>query len=259
MGDDAPMPVHVEDTEHVRIVTIDRAERSNAIDPDTSLAIGEIFTAAATDDAVRVLVLTGAGDRAFCAGMDLRAFREGRAQMRSDAAGIDIFTERAYPKPIIAAVNGAAVGGGFGIALACDILVAADHATFGIPEVQRGLVGVGVTSRASLRLPPAVVLELALTGEPMDAERAYALGVVNRVVPAVELRTTALSIAARIAANGPLAVQAAKAIVADTLHLHDAVDLSALRQRAEPVMTSDDAKEGAAAFLERRTPRFTGR
>jgi enoyl-CoA hydratase/carnithine racemase len=257
--DDAAMTVHIEDTGHVRVVIIDRVERANAIDPEMSLALGATFSEAATADDVRVLVLTGAGDRAFCSGMDLRAFREGRASMPTDAVAMDVFTEKPYPKPIIAAVNGAAVGGGFGMALACDLLVAAEHATFGLPEVQRGLVGVGATSRAALRLPPAVVLELALTGEPIDADRAFQLGLVNRVVPAHELRATALSYAQRIAANGPLAVQAAKGIVADTLHLHDGIDLPALRRRAEPVMRSEDAKEGAAAFVERRSPRCTGR
>lgn len=254
------MTVHVEDLDHVRVVTIDRVERANAIDPETSRILGDAFASAAADDRVRVLVLTGAGDRSFCAGMDLRAFRElGDGAPTPVNAGIDIFTERYYPKPIVGAINGAAVGGGFGIALACDVLVAADHARFGIPEVQRGLVGVGVTSRVALRLPPAVVLELALTGEPIDATRALALGLVNRVVPLAELRATALGIAERIAANGPLAVRAAKEVAVTAMHLHDAVDLDALRRGAEHVIRSADAREGAAAFLERRPPRFEGR
>ena len=258
--DDADMAVHVEDLGHVRLVTIDRVDKANAIDPAMSRALGETFAEAAADDEVRVVVLTGAGERAFCAGMDLKAFRamDGRPTRPTDV-GVELFTERSYPKPIIAAVNGAAVGGGFGIALACDLIVAADHARFGIPEVQRGLVGVGVTSRASLRLPPAVVLELALTGEPIDARRAYAIGLVNRVVPLAELRATALALAGRIAANAPLAVRAAKEIVEASRRLHDDVDLAGLRQRADHVMRSEDAREGATAVLERRPPRFVGR
>ncbi len=254
------MAVHIENLGHVRVVTIDRADKANAIDPATSRALGETFAAAATDAQVRVLVLTGAGERSFCAGMDLRAFRDaGTMPDRGGRVGVEVFTENPYPKPIIAAINGAALGGGFGIALACDLIVAADHARFGTPEVQRGLIGVGVTSRASLRLPPAVVFELALTGEPIDAARAHALGLVNRVVPFAELRSTVLSIAERIAANAPLAVQAAKDIVGVAMHLHDNVDLASLRQRAQHVIESEDAKEGTAAFLERRAPQFQGR
>ena len=132
-------------------------------------------------------MLTGAGDKAFCAGMDLKAFAAGEPIGAGDGPGTTVFVERCYPKPIIAAVNGAAVAGGFGMMLGCDIIVAAEHATFGLPEVKRGLVGVGATTRASLRLPPAITLELALTGAPMDAARALHYGLVNRVVPAAEV------------------------------------------------------------------------
>jgi enoyl-CoA hydratase len=253
------MTVHVQDLDHVRIVTIDRVEAANAIDVEMRRALGDAFASAAGDDTIRVVVLTGAGDRVFCAGMDLRAFRAGAAAAPpDDGPGLEIFTEHPFPKPIVGAVNGAAVGGGFGIALACDLVVAAEHATFGVPEVQRGLVGVGVTSRVALRVPAAIALELALTGEPITAARAYELGLVNRVVPSDDLRTTALALAGRIAANGPLAVRAAKQIVADAQHLYDAFDLAALRERAAPVIASADAREGAAAFLERRTPQFRG-
>lgn len=254
------MTVIVEDLEHVRLITIDRAAKANAIDQDAAWAIGDAFLRAADDPSVRALVLTGAGDRSFCAGMDLRAMRTDAAAHAGPAnPGLDVFTERHYPKPVIAAVNGAAYGGGFGIALACDLIVAAEHARFAIPEVQRGLVGVGVTSRVALRLPPAVVLELALTGEPIDARRAHELGLVNHVVPGADLRDAALAIAARIAANGPLAVRAAKEVAVRAMHLHDNVDLAALRELAVPVHASEDSLEGRAAFLERRTPRFSGR
>ena len=161
----------------VRIVTINRPERRNAMDPETFVGLGRAFVDAEHDDAVRVVVLTGAGEDAFCSGMDLKAFvaekREGSARTAS-GPGTEVFVERVYPKPIVAAVNGAAVAGGLGIMLGCDIVIAADHAVFGLPEVKRGLVGVGATSRATLRLPPAVVLELALTGAPMDATRSAA-------------------------------------------------------------------------------------
>ncbi len=165
--------------------------------------------------------------------------------------------ERVYPKPIVAAVNGAAVAGGLGIMLGCDVVVAADHAVFGLPEVKRGLVGVGATSRATLRLPPAVVLELALTGAPMDATRALHHGLVNRVVSSEEVLPTAIALAEEIAANAPLAVALAKEIVYDAGRLLH-VDIAEWRERAAPIFASNDAREGATAFAEKRTPRFTG-
>lgn len=253
------MPVIIEDLAGVRVVTIDRVDKANAIDGETSRAIGTAFAAAATDRAIRVLVLTGAGDRHFSAGADLRAMQDHPGDPPPAGPGIEVFTEQPYPKPIVAAINGTCYGGGLGLALACDILVAAEHARFAIPEVQRGLVGVGVTSRVALRLPPALVFELALTGEPIDAHRAASLGLVNRVVPAAQLRPSALALARRIAANGPLAVQVAKEVVQRAMHLHDHVDLAELRALAAPVHRSQDAAEGRTAFLEKRPPRFTGR
>ena len=253
------MSVRIDDLQDIRLITIDRPERSNAIDPATSAALGSALLAAADDAGTRVVILTGAGTRAFCSGMDLRAFRDGAARPPEPGTGIDVLTERPYPKPVIGAINGAAVGGGFGIALACDLLVAAEHATFAVPEVQRGLVGVGVTSRLAIRVAPAAALELALTGEPIDATRARELGLVARVVAAGELMDAALDLARRIAANAPLAVRAAKQIVEHAAHLHDAVDLDALRARSAHVIRSEDAREGAAAFLERRPPVFRGR
>lgn len=247
----------------VRVVVIDRPERRNALDPETSDAFARAVADAAEDDGVRVLVLTGAGDRAFCSGMDLKAFRDlppGAAGAGGGGGfGPDAITEHVYPKPVIAAVNGAAVGGGLGLALACDLLVAAEHATFGLPEVQRGLVGTGAGARTVLRLPPAIAMELLLTGEPIDAAQALALGLVNRVVPADGLMDTALALAERIAANGPLAVRLSKALAYEVRQLGPGLDMARLRELTAPAIRSDDAREGAAAFAEKRPPRFTGR
>jgi enoyl-CoA hydratase len=240
----------------VRVITINRPERRNALDPETFLGLGRSFVEAEHDDGVRVVVLTGAGDQAFSAGMDLKAFVAG-TRGAGDGPGTEVFVERVYPKPIIAAVNGAAVAGGFGIMLGCDIVVAAEHAVFGLPEVKRGLVGVGATSRAALRLPPAVLLELALTGAPMDAARALHFGLVNRVVPGPEVLPTAIAMAEEIAANAPLAVALTKEIAYDARHLLD-TDIGAWRERAAPVFASADAREGATAFAEKRPPQFTG-
>jgi enoyl-CoA hydratase len=240
----------------VRVITINRPERRNALDPETFLGLGRSFVEAEHDDGVRVVVLTGAGDQAFSAGMDLKAFVAG-TRGAGDGPGTEVFVERVYPKPIIAAVNGAAVAGGFGIMLGCDIAVAAEHAVFGLPEVKRGLVGVGATSRAALRLPPAVLLELALTGAPMDAARALHFGLVNRVVSGPEVLPTAIAMAEEIAANAPLAVALTKEIAYDARHLLD-TDIGAWRERAAPVFASADAREGATAFAEKRPPQFTG-
>ncbi len=253
------MPVIVRDHNGVRLAIIDRPERRNALDPDTFSGLGHAFASAAADPAIRVIIITGSGDQAFCAGMDLKAFAQGHQGPPPTGPGLEVLTESFFPKPVIAAVNGAAVGGGLGIVLACDIVVAASHAIFAIPEVQRGLVGAGVSSRAALRLPPPVVAEMALTGEPIDALRAYELGIVNRIAPAGELLDIATAIAARIAANAPLAVAAAKRIIHDVRPMSAGLDMAAIRAIAVPVIASDDAKEGARAFAEKRPPNFSGR
>ncbi len=255
------MAVLVETDGHVRTITINRPDNANAIDRDTMAGLGAAFVEAENDDSVRVVVLTAAGDRIFCAGMDLKSFRDSPPPPEGSPApvGTEVFTERCYPKPVVAAVNGAAVGGGFGYVLACDIVVAAEHARFGLPEVQRGLVGAGAGSKAAMRLPPMVALELILTGELIDATRACELGVVNHVVPRGEELARAQELARRIAANGPLAVRISKQIVYEVRRLVDDIDIAALRELAAPAMRSSDAREGAAAFAEKRTPNFEGR
>jgi enoyl-CoA hydratase len=263
------MAIIVETADFVRTIVINRPERANSLDPETMSELGAAFTEAEHDDDVRVVILTGAGRETFCAGMDLKAFRQqstdtndGHSEPGRDEpskrVGTEVFTERVYSKPIIAAVNGAAAGGGFGFVLACDIVVAAEHARFGLPEVKRGLVGAGAGSKAALRLPPAMTLELILTGDLIDAARARELGIVNHVVPADELLTRAEGLAQRIAANGPLAVRISKQIVYDVRRLVDDIDIAAVRALAAPAMRSGDAKEGAAAFTEKRTANFTG-
>jgi enoyl-CoA hydratase len=252
------MSVHVTTNGATRVVTIDRPERRNALDGSTMAAIGAAFTDAEADESIRVVVLTGAGELSFCSGMDLKASPAERA-LPEGAVGIEVFTIRCFPKPVIAAVNGSAVGGGLELMLACDIVVASDHATFGVPEVKRGLVGAGCSTRLAARLSTPIALELTLTGEPIDADRARALGLVNHVVPAPELLPRALDLAARISGNAPLALQVTKQLVWDEARMHDADEWAAIRAKAAPVFASADAREGAAAFAERRAPRWTGR
>jgi enoyl-CoA hydratase/carnithine racemase len=248
------MSVDVERRGAVTVVTINRPKAANSLDGATMSAIGYAFAEAEKDDEVRVVVLTAAGERIFCAGMDLKAFlAEGGLDV--PGPGLDIFTRRIYPKPIIAAINGTAVGGGFELALGCDLLIAADTAKFGLPEVTRGLVAAGGGTRLPTRIPLALALELGLTGALVSAERVREMGLVNRVVPAAQVLPTALELAGRIAANGPLAVQMTKRLMVGEI---PAPDWDALTEAVAPVFASSDAREGAQAFTERRTPVWTG-
>lgn len=247
------MSVLVERRDAVLVITINRPEAANSLDGPTMSGIGKALAEAEHDDAVRAIVLTGAGEKVFCAGMDLRAFASGGTP---DASGLEALTHRVYPKPVIAALNGTAVAGGFELALNCDLVVAAEHARIGIPEVQRGLVAAGGATRLPRRIPLAVALELGLTGDFLDAHRALALGLVNRVVPGPEVLPTALVLAARIGANGPLAVRVTKELMYEEI---GATDHDRLLAVTRPVFDSDDAREGAVAFTEKREPHWTGR
>jgi enoyl-CoA hydratase len=242
---------------NVCVLTINRPERANALDGATIGAIGSAFTDAEHDDDVRVVVLTGAGDRVFCAGADLKASPEDRVPP-AGTPGLEVFTNRCYPKPVIAAVNGAAMGGGFELVLASDLVVAADHVTFGVPEVKRGLVGAGCSTRTAARVPQAVAYELTLTGDPITAARARELGLVNDVVPREELLDAALALAQRVAANAPIALRTTKQLVWEEAGNHTNEEWAAIRAKAAPAFASNDAREGAAAFAERRAPQWTG-
>jgi enoyl-CoA hydratase len=251
----------------VQLLTLNRPQAANSLDPSLLGDLGRAFDEIADDDDTRVVVMTGAGDRVFCAGMDLKAFSEQSAKP-ADAPppeagseggggqGFNLF-QNPCPKPIIAAVNGAAVGGGFELVLACDLAVAADNARFGLPEVKRGLLAGGGGTLLGTRLPLALALEIALTGEYIDASRAADLGLVNRVVPADQLIESSLELAAIIAANGPLAIQTTKELTRRAV-LEDPKSGWARPDEIARVFGSDDAKEGAVAFLEKRAPNWTG-
>jgi enoyl-CoA hydratase/carnithine racemase len=246
---------------HIEVLTINRPEARNAI----NIAVTEAMTAALDelekDDDCWVIVLTGSGDKAFSAGMDLKAFAAGEAAgIMSGPGGFGGIAERRFPKPLIAAVNGSALAGGCEIMLSCDLVVAADHATFGIPEVKRGLIaGAGGLFRLPTRLPLSVALELALTGEPIDAARALELGLVNRVVPADRLIDEALALAATIADNAPLAVRWSKKIMTEAIGTSDEEGWRLTRQGVGEVFASADAMEGPIAFAEKRKPNWQGR
>ena len=247
--------------DNVEILTINRPEARNAINGGVSSAMSAYMDELSDDDSCWVVVITGSGDKAFSAGMDLKAFSSGEGGAIMGApGGFGGLTQRDFPKPIIAAVNGSALAGGLEIMLSCDLVVAADHATFGIPEAKRGLiVGAGGLLRLPKRLPMAVALELALTGDPVDAERAYALGLVNKVVPADQVLPEAVALAQRIAANAPLAVRHSKSVMKRAAEVPEAEGWSINAESVRVVFSSADAMEGPVAFAEKRPPRWQGK
>jgi enoyl-CoA hydratase len=241
----------------VVILTINRPEARNAINLAVATALSEALDAAEHDDDCLVVILTGADDKAFSAGMDLKAFARGEAPITEKGfAGI---TKRIFPKPIIAAVNGSALAGGFEIVLSCDLVVAASHAKFGIPEAARGLIaGGGGLIRLAKRIPRAVALELALTAAPIDADRALAVGLVNRVVPNDALLSTALELAEQIAKNAPLAIRISKQVMLESIELDEEAGWKLNDASFGAIGRSHDAMEGAIAFAEKREPKWTG-
>jgi enoyl-CoA hydratase len=256
----AEEPVLRERRGNVELVRLNRERARNAIDAATARALRAIFDELTDDPDVCAVVLTGAGDRAFCAGMDLKAFASGEmGEILSGDGGFAGIAARRFPKPLIAAVNGAALAGGFEIMLACDLVVAAEHAFFGIPEVKRGLAAAGGgLIRLAKRIPLAIALEMALTGESIDAQRALSCGLVNRVVPAERVVGEALELAGRICANAPLAVQVSKELMKRSLDLDEAQAWDLNGELTARVLTSRDAIEGAVAFAEKRPPVWTG-
>ena len=251
------MSVIVERRGPVLVVTIDRPEVSNALNRGVLDGIGAALVAADADPAVGAVVLTGTGDRAFCAGLDLAAFAGDGVPLEGGDGGFPVFRRR-FATPLIAAANGHAVAGGFELLLRCDLVVAAEHAEFGLPEVARGLVaGYGV-SALPRRIPVQTALELALVGNRITAARAHELGLVNRVVPSGTAVDAAVELAAQIAANGPLAVRLTKALAYADEDLRSAQTWDRIGEATQVALASDDAKEGAAAFVEKRAPRWTG-
>jgi enoyl-CoA hydratase/carnithine racemase len=216
------------------------------------------------DPDVRAVVVTGTGDRAFCAGMDLRGFAAGTGgahddESRAGAAAYNAFVRDGCTKPVIAAANGTAVAGGFELLMACDMAVVASTARFGVPEVKRALFPAGGGIFLSRRIPMAIALELTLTGDTIDAERALALGLVNQVVPQEQVIDEAVALAERIAANGPLAVGVIKRLVRAAADLPPAEVWALQAEVQAEVFGSEDAKEGATAFIEKRAPVWQGR
>ena len=262
MADHSTAPVTIADRESIRVVTIDRPARLNALDAATLDALAEAFDAAAEDPAVRCVVLTGAGPKAFVAGADIaemntltpvqgRDFsRRGQRLMRRIET---------LPKPVIAMVNGFALGGGLELAMACHLRIAADTAKVGQPEINLGLVpGFGGSQRLLRLAGRAATLELCLLGAPIDAARALQLGIVNRVVPAAELESETMKVAGQLAASAPLAMRGLLDCVNVGGECAIGEGLEYESAQFGLMFATADMREGTTAFLERRKPAFRG-
>lgn len=253
----------------ILVVTIDRPEARNALSLEMNRQLIAVWENFRDDPACRVAVLTGAGERSFCAGADLKEIgdfyrsmtpEERRERARTEP-GLGGITRNLTPgKPIIAAVNGHCLAGGLELALACDIRIASEIATFGLPEVCWGLMpGAGGSQRLTRTLPLTVAMEMLLTGDAIDAKAAFACGLVSRVVPPEKLLAEALALANRIVRAAPLSVKAVRAAAYGGLELtlEDALELE--QEYAESLRASADVQEGLMAFVEKRKPKWTGR
>ena len=257
------MAIDVTVDEGICTIVINRPERLNAMDHEHYALLSQAWWRVRDDKDIRVAIITGAGEKSFTTGADIKSFLTGppgydemwltqRDQLLN--RGLEVW------KPVIAAVNGYCLGGGMTLLLATDIRVAAKHATFSLAEVKRGVIpGNGGTQRAVKQLPHAIAMEMLLTGDSIDAATAERWGLVNKVVPQDELMNAAMDYARRIAANAPLAVQAAKelALRSRDLDLASGLRLEQLTNRM--LMATEDAVEGPAAFREKRTPQFKGK
>ena len=245
----------------VALVTIDRPEALNALDAAVLAGLADAFTRLDRHPTCRVIVLTGSGTRAFAAGADIKAMAPASPETIGPIGGFEHWaTLAAVGIPVVAAVRGFALGGGCELALLCDIVVAGDDATFGQPEIKLGVMpGAGGTQRLTRAIGKARAMELILTGRSIDAREAERLGLVSRVVPAEETLDRALELAGRIAALPPIAVRAAKAAVNAAQELPLSEGLARERQAFFGLFATADQKEGMAAFVEKRSPRWTGR
>lgn len=259
------MSIGYEIRDHVALITIERPEAMNALDRQHNAELELAWRRMNEDPAIRVGVLTGAGEKAFSAGADLKDLIPSyRSQVRDGSrapwAMGGLTYEAHYGKPLIAAVNGHALAGGMELALACDIRICSPNATFGLAETKWALIpGAGGTQRLPLTVPLGWAMEIILTGDPVDADTALRIGLVNRIVPSKDLVASALQLAATIASRGPIAVQVARQAILEGMSLGLAAGLSKERDLFMDIMKTEDSAEGAASFAERRSPNYVGR
>ncbi|GAA4540661.1 crotonase/enoyl-CoA hydratase family protein [Mycobacterium paraffinicum] len=257
--------VLVERRGNVMVITINRPEARNAVNGAVSIGVGDALDAAQHDPEVRAVVITGAGDKSFCAGADLKAIsrRENLYHPEHGEWGFAGYVHHFIDKPTIAAVNGTALGGGTELALASDLVVADERAKFGLPEVKRGLIAAaGGVFRIVQQLPRKVGMELLLTGEPITATDAFEWGLINQVVKEGTVLEAALALAARVTVNAPLSVQASKRIaygVDDGVITDEEAGWQRTMREMGVLIRSEDAKEGPLAFAEKREPVWKAR
>ncbi|WLW58220.1 crotonase/enoyl-CoA hydratase family protein [Streptomyces sp. YU58] len=258
MNNPATPVVRTERIGSTLLITLDRPEARNAVNAAVATELAAVLDELEADPTARAGVLTGEGGT-FSAGMDLKAALRGESP-EIEGRGFGGLTEAEPTKPLIAAVEGFAMGGGFELALACDLIVAAEDARFGLPEVRRGLIAAGGgVIRLPKRIPHHLAMELLLTGEPVDGRRAGELGLANRVVAKGQTVAEALRLAERLADNAPLALAAVKRVVRAADGTPDVEAFAFQRGAMKTLMASDDVREGMTAFAERRPPRWTGR
>lgn len=248
-------------TPHIALVTLDRPEKRNAVSPELAASLEAIVRKIETDPAIRVAILTSSQPRVFSAGADLAAVAAGKgAGLETAGSGFAGFVYGQRLKPWIAAVEGIAVAGGFELVLACDMVVASENARFGLPEVKRGLMAAaGGIHRLANILPRTIAAELIATGDQMDAARAFAHGLINRLVPAGETLAMAQALAEAIVVNAPLAVQYSLGAMRASIGQSDATGRAFVAERLNALRGTEDMKEGPRAFVEKRDPVWTGR
>jgi E-phenylitaconyl-CoA hydratase len=246
----------------IAVITINRPEKRNALDAAHYAALSDVWTRVRDDETIRVAIVTGAGDKVFSAGADLKSWigrKVNLSQLWQTQSGMLLNRGLEVWKPVIAAINGHCLAGGMTLMLATDIRVTADHATFALSEVKRGIIAAnGGTQRLPEQLPHAIAMEMLLTGDAIDAQTAARWGLVNRVVTADKVMETALDFARRIAANAPLAVQAAKELALRGQQQGLAAGLRFEQFVNHILQRTEDATEGKQAFADKRPPRFTG-
>ncbi len=259
---ESPQPVLLTERRgDILILSINRPSAGNSVNDELAQSISAALDTAEADDSIRCVILTATGSRIFCSGMDLKYLAlHGMEGTTFPGTGFVGLTERDFYKPLICAVNGYALGGGTELALCCDLIVAAEHAQFGLPEIKRGIIAAtGGPIRLTRAIPRAAAMEMLLTGEPVSAARALELGLINRVVPAEHLLDEAIDLAKRITCNAPLAVKATKEVACRTYGLSIEEAFRVSKPISAYIGTTEDAKEGPRAFAEKRPPVWKGR